>query len=72
VTPEVNMSSSAMHDPMIGRRLGGYVVVAPIGEGGMGKVYLLVHAGSPELRRVLKVIHDGMAILHPQVADRFF
>jgi eukaryotic-like serine/threonine-protein kinase len=72
MTPDTPKTSPDTRDRMIGRRLGGYVVVSPLGEGGMGKVYLLVHASSPALRRVLKVIHDGMVLLHPQVVERFF
>ena len=56
-------------DPLIGQRIGGYRVAEPIGEGGMGKVYLLVHVNSPQLRCVLKVLHDSMP--HAQVLDRF-
>ena len=41
-----------------------------LGEGGMGRVYLLAHVNSPELRRVLKVIHEAVAKI-PEVVDRF-
>jgi eukaryotic-like serine/threonine-protein kinase len=59
-------------DPMIGQRIGGYVVATPLGAGGMGKVYLLVHPGSPgRLRRVLKVLHEDVANRHPELKERF-
>jgi hypothetical protein len=71
MTTEITTRTSAQRDPMIGRRVGGYRVASLLGQGGMGKVYLLVHAGSPGLRRVLKVVHDDMPRLHPEAVERF-
>ncbi|HWO21742.1 MAG TPA: serine/threonine-protein kinase [Kofleriaceae bacterium] len=62
----------SVDDPMLGRWIGGYRVSTLLAEGGMGKVYLLVHATSPELRRVLKVVHGWIVVHYPQLVERFF
>jgi serine/threonine-protein kinase len=55
---------------LTGRSVGNYVVVRPLGEGGMGTVYLCEH---PLLgrRAALKVLHPDLA-LRDDVVDRFF
>jgi len=55
-------------DPMIGARVGPYLCVERIGEGGMGTVYLAEHEGF-EHRVALKVIRKGMA--SEEVVRRF-
>ena len=49
--------SDGESDPMVGRRLGAYRLVARIGGGGMGSVYL---AEGPEQRVAVKLIERGM------------
>ncbi len=48
-------------DPLIGREVGGYIVEAPIGEGGMGLVYKARH---PILAR-----HFAIKVLRPEAAQ---
>ena len=56
-------------DELIGRRCGGYVIDALLGEGGMGKVYL---ATNPRMgkRAAVKVIRPDHSN-NPQTIDRF-
>ena len=47
-------------DPRLGTRLGDYVVVAPVADGAMGRVYEGRHAQSKQ-RVAIKVLHDDVA-----------
>lgn len=59
---------------MIGKRIGHYKIVAPLGEGGMGTVYLAERAdGAFEQQAALKLIKPGMdsnAILRRFLTER--
>ena len=56
-------------DPLVGRHVGPYRVLRPLGEGGMGAVYLAVRE-EPFLRHVaLKVIRGGLG--SPEAVQRF-
>jgi serine/threonine-protein kinase len=57
-------------DPLIGRKVGSYVVERKLGEGGMGAVYELVHPGIGK-RLALKLLHAEYAS-KPQIVKRFF
>lgn len=57
-------------DPLIGRKVGSYVVERKLGEGGMGAVYELVHPGIGK-RLALKLLHAEYAA-KPQIVKRFF
>lgn len=72
MTTAATPTAPTERDPMIGQRIGGYLVARLLGQGGMGRVYLLVHPGSPGLRRrVLKVLHEDVARRHPELMERF-
>lgn len=58
------------HDPMLGRMIGSYRVVALLGEGGMGRVYKGVHPGIGS-RVAIKVLH-GQAAADGNAVSRFF
>src|SRR5262249_4137408 len=57
-------------DPMIGRRIGAYQILRPVGRGGMGAVYLAERADGEFRKRVaLKAVRAG--VLDEHVLRRF-
>jgi eukaryotic-like serine/threonine-protein kinase len=63
-------AASASPDPMVGRRLGPYRILRPIGVGGMGAVYLAERADDQFRKRVaLKAVRPGL--IDEQVLRRF-
>ena len=60
---------TAMPDELIGRRCGGYVIEALLGEGGMGKVYRATNPrmGKKAAVKILRPDHSRS----PQTVDRF-
>src|SRR5262245_54845298 len=55
-------SPVAPRESLVGQLAGNYRIVAPLGEGGMGTVYLCEH---PVLLR-----HAAVKVLHPELASR--
>ncbi len=55
--------------PVEGRRIGSYVLVEKLAEGGMGEVYLAARDGAFNKRVALKLIKQGMS--SPEVRRRF-
>src|SRR5262249_38251544 len=55
---------------LVGQLVGNYRVVAPLGEGGMGAVYLAEHPVI-ERRAAVKVLHAELAA-QPEVVSRFW
>ena len=55
---------------VVGRTIGNYRVVALLGQGGMGRVYLAHHPGI-ERRSAIKVLHSDLAD-DPATVSRFF
>ena len=60
---------AAEHDPLMGRRIADFAVVARIGSGGMGTVYRAIQIGM-ERTVALKVLRAGLPD-DPQVVQRF-
>ena len=60
---------AAEHDPLMGRRIADFAIVARIGSGGMGTVYRAIQIGM-ERTVALKVLRAGLAD-DPQVVQRF-
>jgi len=56
-------------DPLLGKELGGWLLVAPIGEGGMGRVYRARHVATAR-EVAIKVLPRGHAI-SPSRLERF-
>src|SRR5262245_50252992 len=52
------------HDPLIGKRLGAYMVVQRIGRGGMGSVYRASRVDDFSRQVALKVLNREMATDH--------
>lgn len=52
--------AAALHDPAAGRRVGSYVLLGEIGQGGMGTVYRAARAGEFEQQVAIKVVKRGM------------
>jgi serine/threonine protein kinase len=50
----------AQFDPRLGKQLGGYMVVARVADGAMGRVYEGRHSGT-KARVAIKVLHDQVA-----------
>jgi len=62
--------SAAAADPMIGRRIGSYEIVRPIGQGGMAVVYLAVRADDAYHKQVaVKLVRSGLD--NAEVLSRF-
>jgi serine/threonine protein kinase len=62
--------TSVRDDPLIGEVLAGaFRIIAPLGSGGMGRVYEAEHVRVPR-RFAVKVMHDKLAAI-PQAAARF-
>jgi serine/threonine protein kinase/Tol biopolymer transport system component len=62
--------SAAPADPMIGRRVGAYEIVRPIGQGGMAVVYLAVRADDAYRKQVaVKLVRSGVD--NAEVLSRF-
>jgi eukaryotic-like serine/threonine-protein kinase len=63
-------STNVMIDKLVGRTIGNYRVVARIGEGGMGAVYIAEH---PQIGKkvALKVLHAEYTS-NEEVVNRFF
>lgn len=61
--------AAADNDPLIGRRIGEFAVVARIGIGGMGSVYRAIQTGV-DRHVALKVLRSDLAD-DPQVVQRF-
>lgn len=61
--------SDGVTDPRIGQRLGGYLIVARVADGAMGRVYEGRHPES-RARVAIKVLHDKVARDHVAV-ERF-
>ena len=57
-------------DPLIGQKVGGFVLQRVIGEGGMGRVYLAEHPAL-ETRVAVKVLAEEYRS-QPHMVDRFF
>ncbi len=57
-------------DPLIGRMVGQYRIVAQIGAGGMGSVYKAVHTEIPELVSAVKVL-SKRAVADSDLRQRF-
>src|SRR5689334_21014304 len=54
------IEDAAPQDRMIGRRLGAYEIIKPLGYGGMAAVYLALRADQQFRKRVaVKIIHPG-------------
>jgi serine/threonine-protein kinase len=55
------------------RRLGRYVLLGEIAEGGMGRIYLARAAGAAGFEKLfaLKIMHQGLAERNPDLADMF-
>jgi serine/threonine protein kinase len=64
------VGTSGQGDPLIGRRIHGYVVQRKLGEGGMGAVYEVLQPGIGK-RLALKVLHAEYAKKDP-IVQRFF
>jgi len=60
---------AAEHDPLLGRRIADFAIVARIGSGGMGTVYRAIQIGM-ERTVALKVLRSGLTD-DPQVVQRF-
>jgi serine/threonine protein kinase len=60
---------AAENDPMLGRRIADFAIVARVGSGGMGTVYRAIQIGM-ERTVALKVLRAGLAD-DPQVVQRF-
>lgn len=61
--------AAADHDPLLGRRLGDFAVVARIGSGGMGTVYRAIQIGI-DRTIALKVLRPAFAD-NPAIVQRF-
>src|SRR5262245_50375734 len=55
---------------MIGRLVGNFRIVALLGEGGFGKVYLAQHPEVEEQKQAIKMLHAHVAAI-PEIATRF-
>jgi serine/threonine protein kinase/tetratricopeptide (TPR) repeat protein len=57
----MTVASAPLTDPMIGRRVGAYEIVRPIGQGGMAVVYLAVRADDAYRKEVaVKLVRSGV------------
>jgi len=57
-------------DPMIGTRIGRFVIHTKLAEGGMGAVYLAVHERMPDVRKVVKILLQQFS-RNEQIRQRF-
>ena len=68
-TPAASLSPAGARDGLLGRRIGPYKVLALLGRGGMGAVYLAVREDDYEKRVALKLMHQGLG--RGAMVDRF-
>ena len=57
-------------DPMIGTRIGRFVIKTKLAEGGMGAVYLAIHERMPDVRKVVKILLPEFS-RNEQIRQRF-